>query len=83
MYLVYQPIYQKKKLSMAHVKMSPNQQLSEAHKYWADVNSRVPVYALLNRAGTKMVEVTEDKTKATRHGLYSTYPVGCYYHDEK
>lgn len=67
---------------MQHIKMSPNQPLSEAHKYWADINSRVPLYALLNRAQTKVVKLTTSKSEAEKHGHYSTYQIGTYYHDE-
>lgn len=67
---------------MPHIKMSPNQKLSEAHKYWNEINSRVPVYVLLNKEGTKAIDTITDKSKAEKHGNYSTYPIGTYYHDE-
>lgn len=63
--------------------MSPNQSVSAAHQEWADINSRVPVYVLLNIAGTKAIRTTEHKSEADKHGLYSTYPIGTYYHDDK
>lgn len=67
---------------MSHVKCSPNQQLSETHKYWADINSRVPVYALLNKTQTSAIKITTEKSEAERHGNYSSYPVGTFYYDE-
>lgn len=67
---------------MTHVKCSPNQQLSEDHKYWAEINSRLPLYALLNRTQTDIIRLTTDRNEAYTHGNFSTYPIGTYYHDE-
>lgn len=67
---------------MYHVKMSPNQKLSDAHKYWKDINSRSPVYVLWDNKQTKPLKTTTDKAEAEKHGNYSTYPIDTYYHDE-